>query len=120
MSFPPKLVTILCLLQFLFVTMGFLLTRGFLKVYHQVAPGMLGSHAPLIPALPRFIHDFGLWFLLVPLAWCVVAVVRGEVTQGIASLSFAQLMTGIVLTVGVILVFSFSALAAYRIASNPF
>jgi len=50
------------------------------------------------------------------LIWCFVAVVRGKVTHGIASVSLPQLAIGIVLTVSLMVIFSFGALSAGSVA----
>jgi hypothetical protein len=119
MTLPPKLITTLCLVQFFFVSAGFLVTRASLKLYDKVVPEMLGSHAPRIPALAQFVRAYGLWFLFVPLLWCVIAAARGHVTAGDASIPLPQFVIGIVLTVTLILVFTLSALYAIHISFGP-
>jgi hypothetical protein len=119
MSFPPKLVTILCLVQFLFVAMGFLITRGCLKLYDRIVPGLLGAHAPAVPALARFVRADGLWCLLVPLIWGVVALSRSDVIQGIASIRPMQFIIGVVLSAVLGLVFSLGAMEAVHVSFSP-
>jgi hypothetical protein len=116
MNFPPRLVTILCLVQFCFVAAGFLITRACLKLYDLVVPGMLGPYAPAIPAFIRCVRNFGLWFLLVPFIWCFVAASRSEVSQGVASITLPQFIIGVAITVTLVLLFSFSALYALYIS----
>jgi hypothetical protein len=120
MTLPPKLITILCLVQFFFIAAGFLVARTSLKLYDQTVPEMLGRHAPRIPPLAQFVRSYGLWFLLVPTLWCVVAVARGQVTAGDASITLPQVVIGILLTVTIVLTFTLGALYAIRISFGPF
>lgn len=119
MTLPPKLITVLCLVQFFFVSAGFLLTRASLKLYDKVVPELLGSHAPRIPPVAQFVRYYGLWFLFVPLLWCVIAAARGRITDGGASIALPQIVTGIVLTVALVLFFTLTALYAIRISFGP-
>jgi len=73
MNGPPRIVIALSFVQVFFVTAGYFVTRSSLKLFDRVVPEMLGSHTPAIPALPQFIRSHGLWCLLVPLAWSVIA-----------------------------------------------
>jgi hypothetical protein len=109
MSIPPKLVTILGLLQFLFIAIGFGVTRGFLHLYDQVIPVTWGKYAAPIPGLPAFIRTFGLWFALVPIIWTIFAISNGENENGTVSISQRDFVLGIILTVVLALLFAASA-----------
>jgi hypothetical protein len=109
MSIPPKLVTVLGLLQLLFIAIGFGVTRGFLHLYDQVIPPMLGKYATPKPGLAVFIGAFGLWFFLVPIVWSLFAMASGENTNGMVSIPNRQFILGIALTVALALLFTSSA-----------
>jgi hypothetical protein len=118
MNLPPKLITILCFLQLFVVAACFLLTRAFLKIYDNVVPAMLGSYAPSIPLLAQFVRTDGLWFLLIPPLWCVLAAARGRVTDD-ASISPFMFVSGIALTIALALIFTLSAAYAFRVSFTP-
>jgi hypothetical protein len=119
MTLPPRAITVLCLIQAFFVMAGFFITRSSLRLFDRVVPEMLGSHAPQIPALSQFVRSFGLWFLLVPVGWCVLAVVRAQTESGIADITLPQLIIGLALTLILAIIFSLSALYAVHISFAP-
>ena len=114
MSVPPRLVTILGLLQFLFVSIGFGVTRGFLHLYDQVIPAVMGKYAAPIPGLAAFIRAFGLWFFLLPVIWTFFATASGQSANGSVAIPNKQFILGIVLTVALALLFTASAWLAIQ------
>jgi hypothetical protein len=109
MSLPPKLVSVVCLVQCFLIGMGFLFTRAFIHLFKTVTE--LGDR--FIPALPLFIGHYGLWFLLLPIVWTVAAASLGEVDYGVVSIKLGHFIAGIVLTVGLGILFGFSTFVAF-------
>ena len=112
MSLPPRVVSVLSLVQVLFVGMGFLVTRGFIHFYEVGFGGYW--RASWVPALPGFVGSYGLWFFLVPIVWCVVAASRARIAET-TSVTLLDFITGIVLTVALGLLFVMSSLGAMTI-----
>ncbi len=119
MSLPPRFITVLCLVQAFFIIAGYLVTGSSLKLFDQVMPDMLGSHASRIPAISQFVRSFGLWCLLVPIVWYLVAGSHAEVTRDGSFITLPQLLAGSVLTVALAGAFSLAALYAMRICFGP-
>ena len=115
MNGPPRIVIALSSVQVFFVTAGYFVTRSSLKLFDRVVPEMLGSHTPAIPALPQFIRSHGLWCLLVPLAWSVIATSRADRSEGVASLTLEDSVAGMVLTLSLALLFSIGTLRAIQL-----
>ena len=114
MSVHPKLVAVLGLLQFLFIAIGFGVTRSFLHLYDQVIPEVWGKYVRPIPGFLAFIRDFGLWFVLVPITWSLLAAANGENSHGLVSVPQRYFVAGIVLTVILAALFSLCALGSIR------
>jgi hypothetical protein len=115
MQIPPKLITVLALLQMLFIALGFVVTRSFLRQYESGA--FYGeSYAPKIPHLVLIVRNYGLWFLTIPLIWSTFAVLPGKSSRGGASVPGYQLLFGSVLTLGILVTFTMSAMLAIGLA----
>lgn len=112
MKLPQKFITVMCLVQIFFISAGFLLTRSFLKLYNKAMPDMGFSEFRKIPAPIQFISSYGLWFMLVPIVWCVFASSHERSAADCESTTPIQFITGIVLTVAVVLSFASCALKA--------
>jgi hypothetical protein len=119
MNLPPRVVVILSFIQRFFVVAGYFVTRSSLKFFDQVAPAMLGTHAPPIPALPQFIRSYGPWFLLVPLTWSLFTASRADIADGAASVTTLQFAIGVLLTLLVVLLFSVGTLRAISLSFGP-
>ena len=93
----------------MFIGMGFLITRCFVRFYEIWA--WKGGTAPayIIPAMPRFVASYGLWFFLVPLIWSVVAASRTRIAETTSVTPF-DFIAGIVLTIAVAAFFLVSSL----------
>ena len=112
MKLPPKFITVMCLVQISLIFMGFLLTRAFLKLYDKATPDMGSFGLRKIPAIVEIIRSYGIWFMLVPVVWCIIASSRGRAASDDQSITPIQFITGIVLTIAVAVTFSFCALKA--------
>ncbi|HWB59045.1 MAG TPA: hypothetical protein VG733_06125 [Chthoniobacteraceae bacterium] len=124
MPLPPKIVTVLCLVQCFFIVAGTLFIRTFLKAEEGLAGGAHGLYFPtnlddLVPVTTLFLRSFGFWFLLVPLAWCATALLRGEVTNGEGAISRKQFIVGIVLTLWIMFLFTRCGWQAIHVLFGP-
>ena len=119
MNLPPRLVVILSFIQAFFVIAGYFVTRSALKIFDDIVPEVLGSHTPPIPALPQLIRSYGLWCLLVPLVWSLVAACRADTAEGVASLTLPDCVAGTVLTLTLAFLFSIAAIRAIYLSFGP-
>jgi hypothetical protein len=126
MRMPSKVVSVLCVLQIFIVIGGFLVVGALVKFYYKLHPltvhpvtASLSAGVNIesrLSALTEFVRADGLWFLLIPVAWCLLAAWRSEGSDGEAAISGPQLMTGVVLTVGLGAVFGASFANAIKAA----
>jgi len=114
MGLPPRVVSVLSLVQVLFVGMGFLISRCFIRVL-EIGSWDGGSPSarfiPTIPTIPGFVASYGLWFFLVPLIWCVVAASRARIAET-TNVTLLDFIAGIVLTIALAAFFLVSSLIA--------
>jgi hypothetical protein len=115
MSLPPKIGAVLSLVQVAVISIGVLVTGSGLHMYERIWPEEL--RAPL-PAFLVFIRSYGLWFYLVPIAWCVITSARGDVGAGVASISLLNFIAGIVLTVLLAIFFGMSVLGSFLLLNQ--
>jgi TRAP-type C4-dicarboxylate transport system permease small subunit len=108
MKSPTRAITVLSLVQFLFICIGFLLTHGMLHLYRKFWEGILPSPDFGIPYVPLLVSKFGLCFLIAPALWWGMASFRDDPEREGAGPD-GQLLIGLVLTATVALLFSFSA-----------
>jgi len=107
---PPRLVTVLCLIQFFFVIGGTLLSRVTVRAYERFWVDSADcTHLPGSVEYPRFLRAFGLWFLIVPVTWGTVSTLRFLRARSIRP---ADAVVGIVLTALLGLFFSAGAFVA--------
>ncbi len=108
MNFPPKAISVLLLVQCLFIWMGYALTRRMFR--------MLGAvelpWAPSVPASASFVLGFGLWALLMPLLWAAWVSLRSESHQSIPMTQVVDTKITLVLTLTTICVWSYGAMQA--------
>jgi hypothetical protein len=104
----PKFVSIVCLIQTLFIVTGYLITRFWLRVWERFS----GAPASYAGGLLEFVYAYGPWFLLVPVVWGIVATLQMQ--KEIRGVSFVAIhfVIGIGLTVLIVLAFSVSAIYA--------
>jgi hypothetical protein len=114
MNLPPRVVSVLSLVQVMFVGMGFLFTRCLIRVYE--VGNWDGGTAParFIPPIPGFVASYGLWFFLVPLIWCVVAASRARIAET-TNVTLLDFIAGIMLTIALAGFFLISSLIAVAI-----
>jgi hypothetical protein len=105
MNIPPRVVTILCFIQVLFIVVGYLITRFSIRVLERFWDG----HPPL-PDLLHCVRTIGPWCLLLPLVWGVLAIGFARVDNGNASVTKPMFVIGVVLTVMLVLFFSTAAI----------
>jgi hypothetical protein len=108
MNLSPKIISVLSVVQILFIVGGYLFTRSCLKLYDII---LLAGIPDRAPKLALFVRTYGLYFLLVPLVWTCVASIRGRAVSGIAFISVWQFITGSVLTAAIVV---FSLLGSYQ------
>ena len=92
-------------MQLGFVAGGFLITRAALRFYYHVDKTLLLP----IPFPARLVNEFGLLMLLVPGILYAAALLRRDKTSSVTS---AEFLVGITVTVVVGLSFSLGALSA--------
>jgi len=110
---PSKVVSVLCVLQIFIVIGGFLVVGALIKFYrklHHVTANLSSgvNVESRLSALTEWVRAEGLWLILIPVGWCLLAAWRSEADDGEAAISGPQLMTGVVLTAGLGGMFFFS------------
>jgi peptidoglycan/LPS O-acetylase OafA/YrhL len=117
MKSQPTFVTVLCLLQLFVVGAGYLFTRVLVRSWDKnlgdwaMDPGML--------TLPRFFATYGLLFLVLPALWCCAAVLSPKDAGEPGSVSRAQMVAGLVLTLALVVAFSFAVIAGVVVNFDP-
>ena len=112
MNLPPRFVSIFGLLQGFFIVASYLFTRTCLNAHDrlpEMEEGGLYMIIPRIPMLVRFVGSYGLWFLLVPVGWGVIAVFRAEIFGANAWLRELEFPVGLTLTLATMMLFSYCA-----------
>jgi hypothetical protein len=107
---PPRTISILCSIQTFFIVAGYLVTRAILRIYERFSGGL--EVATLEPV--EFVRSYGLWCLLVPIAWGFWVLATTRPDRGDSSMTGRQFVVGVAITAVIILLFLFSAL--YSIA----
>jgi hypothetical protein len=102
MNLSPKIISVLSVVQVLFIVGGYLFTRSCLKLYDIILSAGIPDR---VPKLALFVRANGLYFLLVPLVWACAATIRGRAVRGIAFISVWQFITGSVLTAVIVVFF---------------
>lgn len=113
MNFPPKAISILLLVQCLFIWMGHGLTRKILRLLEQSELRTLAGH---MPSIASFVLGFGLWALLIPLLWASWVSLRSEVYQGIPMVQSNDTKITIGLTIVIACVWSYAAMQSMNVA----
>lgn len=94
---PPKIVSVLCVIQTLAILIGYTLTRSAYKFYPMVVD-LLGSYAKPIAWYTQLMLFLGPWLLLLPFAWGLTATVTTDTSGGIAEVSPRQMQVGWILS----------------------
>ena len=113
MNFPPKAISILLLVQCLFIWMGHGLTRKMLRMLEQSELRALAQH---MPSSASFVLGFGLWALLIPLFWASWVGLRSEAHQGILMAQSNDTKITIGLTIVIACVWSYAAMQSMNMA----
>lgn len=69
-----------------------------------------------IPGFVHLVRSSGLWLVLLPTAWCLIAALQGSVIRGTASITLPHFLFGLVFTAAVVLGFALSAIYAMHAA----
>lgn len=102
-------VTVLCLVQLLIVVVGYLLTRVLVRLWDGAYDPDTFYCVPAPVNLARRVVRFGLWTLIVPLAWCCVALLVDRPDKNPAAPTWGLLVAGLLVTLALALAFSVSA-----------
>lgn len=113
MNFPPKAISVLLLVQCLFIGMGYALARKMVRVMEQV--GDLNS-IRYLPDCASFVLKLGLWAFLIPLLWAAWASLRSESHQAIPMTRAVDTKITLALTVLTICIWSYGAMQAMSMA----
>lgn len=116
LRFPPKVVSILCVLQVFAILLGYLITRAFYKAYTTAAYAFM----PAPPTwMSRLMLGWGPWLLLLPLAWGAAATLTADLDGGIAEVSRRQTRIGYAMCVCIALFCAISTLQMMAVALSP-
>src|SRR6476620_6235782 len=102
---PPKVVSVLCVLQALAIVIGYALTRSTFKIYAQLDASWASEYLPRLAWFTKLMLVAGPWLLILPLAWGTIATLTADLAGGIAEVSVLQTRIGYVLS-GSIALFS--------------
>jgi hypothetical protein len=108
MSALPRLVTVLCLIQFGSIVGGFIVTRVFCRPY----AGMMElRHSFPFPVY--IVRSHGPWFLIAPAAWGIAAVARRRTVGREEVIPPGIMVAGLAFTIVVAVLFAWSSIAAF-------
>lgn len=113
MNFPPKAISVLVLVQSLFIWIGFGLARKMVRLMEQSELRALARH---MPSCASFVLGFGLWALLIPLLWASWVSLRSEVHQGIPMAQSNDTKITIGLTIVIVCIWSYAAMQSIGMA----
>jgi hypothetical protein len=105
---PVRLATLLGLIQLFFILWGSLSSRILFRAWEKYG----FTSMPGFGMMPKFISKNGLWFLVIPVLWAVVAAPwrsEGQRTRPVLA------VMGFFLTVLIVLFFVLCTLAALRL-----
>lgn len=111
LSFPPKLVTVLGVVQVFAIVTGTALTGTFLKMEDVVWERTYAS------ALAQFVRFHGMLFLSLPLIWASWVVLRSRGENRVIDLDGEESLVGFVLTTAIILLFAFTSIHSVAMAT---
>jgi hypothetical protein len=108
---PPRLVSVLTVIQWLVVFLGVFITGGFLRMY-----GARWGNAP-VPPFPQFVRDYGFWLITLPLCWALAATLSVRSPGAPPSIRPFYLIAGFILLAVLCIVFSASGFVAFQAAT---
>ena len=110
MNFPPKAISVLLLVQCLFIGMGYALSR---KMVRLLEASDLRYLARGMPSCASFVLSLGLWAFMIPLSWAAWASLRSESHQ---SIPMTQAFITLMLTLVTVCVWSYATIQAMDVA----
>jgi len=124
MNCPPKIVTILCFLQTFFIVAGYFIVHSSVIHFQPLVFFMndndLDFSMRLTIRLVQSVNSSGLWPLVVPVVWCIVAtLISADSEGGWVDISAKQIGWGIVLTILFASIYSIAAFKAIRLDFSP-
>ena len=114
MNFPPKAISVLLLVQCLFIGIGYALTRKMVRLMEKIESPILMLDA--LPNYARFVLRTGLWAFLIPLLWAAWVSLRSESHQSIPMTQSADAKITVGLTVVIVCLWSYAAMQAMDVA----
>ncbi|MDI1315453.1 hypothetical protein [Prosthecobacter sp.] len=114
MNFPPKAISVLLLVQCLFIGIGYALTRKMVRWMEKIEPPNLMLDA--LPNYAAFVFKTGLWAFLIPLLWAVWVSLHSGSHQGIPLIRSADAKITVGLTVVTVCLWPYAALQAMDVA----
>ena len=118
MTLPPRAVTVLGLIQVGLVMAGYLIVRTFVRVLEDHM-SEIGISWFRMPGFTVFIRWFGLWFLLIPISWVVLASLEGDRDRPLGLVNWSSLKVGGLLTAALALFFAYGVFLAVQTYVNP-
>lgn len=113
LAFPPKLVSVLCVIQVVTVIIGVALTGIFLKMEAVVWEGT----STYASAVAQFVRFHGILFLALPLLWSGWAILRNRRESRVVELDHAESLAGIALTAVMFFFFAWTTLHSIAMAA---
>jgi len=114
MNFPPKAISVMLLVQCLFIGMGYALARKMTRFIEQADLPAVWLRA--MPQCVEFVLSIGLWALLIPLLWASWVCLRSEVHRGMPLTQSVDARITIGLTVVIVCIWSYAAAQALNTA----
>jgi hypothetical protein len=115
MNWSPKIVTVLCFFQAFFIVAGCLIVRSMFR-FIENDDEFMGYHVH-INVLVQFVRSYGLWCLLITIAWCISAtLIHGDADGGWVSIPSIQIGVGVALTIFIAVFYSIAVIQAIAIA----
>lgn len=110
MNFPPKAISVLILVQCLFIGMGYALTRKMARLLQQSElPAFVLNE---LSGCSEFVLRSGPWALLIPLLCTAWGCLRSESHRGIPLTQSVDARIAIGLTAVIICIWSYAAMQA--------
>lgn len=109
MSFPPRSVSVLVLIQVFIVAAGLLLTRGFRKLYEKTLGEVAGDK--LLPPFSDLVMTWGWLLLLIPVGWALWCLREKPENNPNSEVRSVDFWIGMSLLGGLFWISSFSVLA---------
>lgn len=113
MNFPPKAISVLLLVQCLFIGMGYAFARKMARFMEQADLDPL--FVLYMPQCAQLVLGAGLWALLIPLSWAAWVGLRSESHRGIPLTQSVDARITIGLTAVIVCTWSYAAMQAMEV-----